>query len=337
TSAVNAIWSPSSSLVISTSGCPSTDTLASWTAFEYSSGTASLIACSSTAPRPTRWSRTCRGTWPGRKPGILTCRPTSRYAWSRLGVSSSNGTSTVRRTRVGLSSSTSVFTTWSLLGSPASGRPDAHTPATGVWRAGLLRRDFQAPCSGRMVVLRRRGAQGGPRQAMSLTATDAKSRGCRQYSPLTGGDRPARLPEHGRMTTPHSARPGEPGGLYEPETEAEQARFGPDFAKATWPAYMSAGLGGVIVGVILLALAKATLTIVAVLIGIGLIVAGLLRLIDGFTAHDASGGKRVAYVLIGLLAIVVGLYCIRHFNLVIGVLAVIVGLFWVIHGMADIG
>jgi len=138
------------------------------------------------------------------------------------------------------------------------------------------------------------------------------------------------------MTSPHSARPGESGGVYQPELETEQVRVGPDFAKASWPAFMSAGLGALIVGVVLLVWPKATLTIVAVLVGIGLIVAGLLRLIDGFTAHDASGAKRVAYVLIGLLAVVVGLYCIRHYNLVIGVLAIIVGLFWVIHGTADI-
>jgi uncharacterized membrane protein HdeD (DUF308 family) len=138
------------------------------------------------------------------------------------------------------------------------------------------------------------------------------------------------------MSTPHSARPGEPGDLYEPQPGPEQVGVGPDFARATWPAFMAAGLGAVIVGIVLLVWPKATLTIVAVLIGIGLIVAGLLRLIDGFTAHDASGGKRVAYVLIGLLAVVVGLYCIRHYNLVIGVLAILVGLFWVIHGLADI-
>src|SRR5712692_10349584 len=139
------------------------------------------------------------------------------------------------------------------------------------------------------------------------------------------------------MTTPHSARSGEPGGLYEPRPAHEQVGIGPDFARATWPAFMAAGLGAVIVGIVLLVWPKATLTIVAVLIGIGLIVAGLLRLIDGFTTHDATGGKRVAYVLIGLLAVVVGLYCIRHYNLVIGVLAILVGLFWVIHGIADIG
>ena len=35
--------------------------------------TASLTACSSTTPRPSRWSMTRGGTCPGRKPGIRTC------------------------------------------------------------------------------------------------------------------------------------------------------------------------------------------------------------------------------------------------------------------------
>jgi uncharacterized membrane protein HdeD (DUF308 family) len=159
------------------------------------------------------------------------------------------------------------------------------------------------------------------------------------------------------MTTPHSTRPEEPappgaasagdageagevrtarGYSYAPAAEADEAAFGPDFAKAAWPAFIAAGLGAVAVGVMLLAWPKATLAIVAVLIGAGLIVAGLLRLIDGFTAHDASGGRRVAHVLIGLLAIIVGLYCIRHYHVTIAVLAIVVGLFWVLHGIADI-
>jgi uncharacterized membrane protein HdeD (DUF308 family) len=99
---------------------------------------------------------------------------------------------------------------------------------------------------------------------------------------------------------------------------------------------MAAALGGIVVGILLLAWPKATLTVVAVLIGASLIVAGLLRLIDGFTAHEASGGKRVAHVLIGLLAVIVGLYCIRHLHVTIAVLAVVVGLFWVLHGVADL-
>jgi uncharacterized membrane protein HdeD (DUF308 family) len=99
---------------------------------------------------------------------------------------------------------------------------------------------------------------------------------------------------------------------------------------------MAAGLGGIAVGVLLLAWPKATLAIVAVLIGASLIVAGLLRLIDGFTAHESAVGRRVAHVLIGLLAIIAGLYCIRHYNLTIAGLAIIVGLFWILHGIADV-
>ncbi|HEX9031551.1 MAG TPA: DUF308 domain-containing protein [Streptosporangiaceae bacterium] len=148
------------------------------------------------------------------------------------------------------------------------------------------------------------------------------------------------------MSTPRSTRPDQPGPSgpppaagYAPGTEPEQARFGAalGFAASAWPAFLAAAIGGVAVGIILLVWPKATLIVAAVLVGASLIVAGLLRLIDGFTAHDASGGRRVAGVLIGLLAIVAGLYCIRHYNIVIGVLAIVVGLFWVIYGIADIG
>lgn len=123
---------------------------------------------------------------------------------------------------------------------------------------------------------------------------------------------------------------------YRSAEEADETWFGPDFARTAWPAFVSAGLAAIAVGVILLVWPNATLAIAAILIGASLIVAGILRLIDGFTAHEASGGRRVAHVLIGLLAIIVGLYCIRHYHLTIAVLAIIVGLFWVLHGIADI-
>ena len=74
--------------------------------------------------------------------------------------------------------------------------------------------------------------------------------------------------------------------------EVDEARFGPNFARSTWPAFMAAGLAAIVVGVLLLAWPNATLAIVAVLIGASLIVAGLLRLIDGFTAHEASGDRK---------------------------------------------
>src|SRR5439155_24747129 len=50
------------------------------------------------------------GTLPGRKPGTRTWDAIALYALSRLGLRSSNGTSTASRTRVGLRFSTVLFT-----------------------------------------------------------------------------------------------------------------------------------------------------------------------------------------------------------------------------------
>lgn len=156
------------------------------------------------------------------------------------------------------------------------------------------------------------------------------------------------------MTTPHSTSQGEPGrpstggaerqtpgfepteyaGGYQPG--GPRMPFGADLARATWPAVLAAALGSLAVGILLLVWPHATLAVAAVLIGAALIVAGLLRLVDGFSEHDASGGRRAANVVIGLLAILVGIYFIRHYNVTIALLAIVVGLFWVIHGIADL-
>ena len=140
----------------------------------------------------------------------------------------------------------------------------------------------------------------------------------------------ARAPPHyGRMTSPRPPRQDELAG-------GELSQLGPGLASAAWPAFLAAGIASVVVGAILLAWPKETLTVVAVLIGIALVVAGVMRLMDGFTSHEASGGRRLVSVVIGLLATILGLYCIRHYHFTITALAIIVGLFWVIHGVADV-
>src|SRR5450759_417164 len=83
------------------------------------------------------------GTLPARKPGTLICEPIVLYAASRLGLSSSNGTSTVSLTRVGLRVSTALFTTWH---SRIVGKTDiarlgnqAEAPAHAIGWAAVLR------------------------------------------------------------------------------------------------------------------------------------------------------------------------------------------------------
>ena len=74
----------------------------------------------------------------------------------------------------------------------------------------------------------------------------------------------------------------------------------------------------------------------AILLGVSLLVSGLLRLFDGFTARAETGGMRAAYIVIGLLAIVAGLYFLRHHDVTIFLLALLVGAYWVVHGVADL-
>jgi uncharacterized membrane protein HdeD (DUF308 family) len=104
-----------------------------------------------------------------------------------------------------------------------------------------------------------------------------------------------------------------------------------------WMLLLLAAIATVAVGIILLAWPTVTLTVAAVLLGAGLVISGLYRLFEGFLGKDLSGGTRAAYVVIGLIAGLAGLFCLRHHSVTIFLLAFLVGAFWIIHGFADLG
>ncbi|HEY3980921.1 MAG TPA: HdeD family acid-resistance protein [Streptosporangiaceae bacterium] len=112
--------------------------------------------------------------------------------------------------------------------------------------------------------------------------------------------------------------------------------LGPAVARMAWTAALAAAIGMLAVGVLLLVWPHATLTVVAILIGAALLVAGVFRLVDGIMDRGQGGGMRAADVVIGILAIVAGLYCIKHHALTILVVALVVGAFWIIHGVGDL-
>ncbi len=112
--------------------------------------------------------------------------------------------------------------------------------------------------------------------------------------------------------------------------------LGPMIARMAWGATLAAAVGMLAAGVLLLVWPKATLTVVAILIGAALLVAGVFRLVDGIMARGESGGMRAADVVIGLLAIIAGLYCLKHHDLTILVVALVVGAFWVIYGIGEL-
>lgn len=109
-------------------------------------------------------------------------------------------------------------------------------------------------------------------------------------------------------------------------------------ANMSWIVVALGALAMVALGVMLLVWPHASLTIVAILIGAALVASGLVRLYEGFTAKGGeSGGMRAAYIVIGLLAVIAGLYCLRHHSLSIFLVAFVAGLYFVMHGVADVG
>ena len=108
-------------------------------------------------------------------------------------------------------------------------------------------------------------------------------------------------------------------------------------AKASWGVVLLCGLGLIALGICLLVWPSASLTVVAVLLGAAILVAGLVKLWEGFTAKAESGGMRVGYVVIGLVAVFVGVYLVRNHALSLFVLAFVTGVFFIAHGISDLG
>jgi uncharacterized membrane protein HdeD (DUF308 family) len=108
-------------------------------------------------------------------------------------------------------------------------------------------------------------------------------------------------------------------------------------ARATWGAVLLGAIGMVALGIALLVWPNASLTIVAILIGAAVVVSGLVRLYEGFTARAESGGMRTAYVVIGLVAVVAGIYLLRHHALSLFVVAFVTGVYFIMHGVSDLG
>jgi uncharacterized membrane protein HdeD (DUF308 family) len=125
------------------------------------------------------------------------------------------------------------------------------------------------------------------------------------------------------------------------ESEMNAPGFVPDpvsaAARQTWWVVALGGIGLVGLGIALLVWPSASLTVIAILIGAALVVSGIARLYEGFTAKAESGGMRTAYVVIGLLAVLAGLYLLRHHALSLFLIAFVTGVYFIAHGISDLG
>lgn len=108
-------------------------------------------------------------------------------------------------------------------------------------------------------------------------------------------------------------------------------------ARQSWPVVAVGALAMIALGVMLLVWPHASLTVVAILIGAAILVSGLVRLWEGLTSSDRSGGMRAAYVVIGLLAVFAGLLCLRQHSLSLFLVTFLISVYFIAHGIADIG
>ncbi len=95
-------------------------------------------------------------------------------------------------------------------------------------------------------------------------------------------------------------------------------------------------LVGIAVGIIALVWPNITVNVAAILLGIGLIAAGLFRLYQSFAATFLSGGLRFALGLIGLMIIWAGGVVLFSPDDRIWFLAVFIGIGWIFQGFGDL-
>jgi uncharacterized membrane protein HdeD (DUF308 family) len=101
-----------------------------------------------------------------------------------------------------------------------------------------------------------------------------------------------------------------------------------------WWVLLVFGIASILFGIALIAWPGKTLTVLAVLLGVWLLVVGVVRFLQAIFDRDAE--HRVLLAVVGILGVVLGLLVMRDPLRTIWVIAVIVGLFWLISGFVDV-
>lgn len=103
----------------------------------------------------------------------------------------------------------------------------------------------------------------------------------------------------------------------------------------SWGWVLTFGIATLILGIIVTIHPKNSVYVVAVVLAIWLILAGVFRIVAAIADHEDSGGTRWLIALLGLVSILFGLLVFHHTWETVAVVGFIVGLFWVIAGIGD--
>lgn len=95
------------------------------------------------------------------------------------------------------------------------------------------------------------------------------------------------------------------------------------------------GLITLVAGILVLLWPVQSVLVLAVILGIWLLVAGVFRLVMAIAVDEATGGARLLVAALGVLAILVGVLCLARPFHAAAALALLLGAFWVVTGVME--
>ena len=104
-------------------------------------------------------------------------------------------------------------------------------------------------------------------------------------------------------------------------------------ARIVWGIRAAAAL---IIGILVIAQPSATITVLAVLLGIYFVILGFVRVVQGFIDKDLNGGGRAANFILGAVILAAGVIVIRNpFETAVFVV-ILIGISWIFEGVATL-
>lgn len=104
--------------------------------------------------------------------------------------------------------------------------------------------------------------------------------------------------------------------------------------KRAWWLLLVMGLASLVIGALLIFWPGRTLTVVATIVGLFIILAGIVRFFTG--VFDGDREHRLLLVILGIVGVVVGVVVVRNPEATIAFVVLLTALFWLVSGMVDL-
>ena len=96
------------------------------------------------------------------------------------------------------------------------------------------------------------------------------------------------------------------------------------------------GVSALLFGILLLVWPEISLLVTAVLFGLQLLIAGIVRIVSGIASGELDGGERALSITLGVLVLLAGIFCLRNPGLTLLWIVILVACGWLIEGIIQI-